>query len=112
MMEETKKEGPVLTLNPFAEEAAPQAPEAALLAVEQEPADSKILADWLSEMRGARVKIFVPQKGEKHGLQLFGVLPQDEGVYRCDCDGEPSSKLPASNPVKVALKGIMQEIGL
>ena len=49
---------------------------------------------------------------EKHGLQLFGVLPQDEGVYRCDCDGEPSSKLPASNPVKVALKGIMQEIGL
>ena len=38
MMEETKKEGPVLTLNPFAEEAAPQAPDAALLAVEQEPA--------------------------------------------------------------------------
>ena len=49
---------------------------------------------------------------EKHGLTLLGVLPQDEGVYRCDCDGEPSSKLPDSNPVKVALKGIMQEIGL
>ena len=49
---------------------------------------------------------------EKHGLHLFGVLPQDEGVYRCDCDGEPSAKLPDTNPVKVALKGIMQEIGL
>jgi len=49
---------------------------------------------------------------EKHGLTLLGVLPQDEGVYRCDCDGEPSAKLPASNPVKVALKGIMQSIGL
>ena len=49
---------------------------------------------------------------EKHGLTLFGVLPQDEGVYRCDCDGEPSSKLPQSNPVKVALKDIMQTIGL
>ena len=49
---------------------------------------------------------------EKHGLTLFGVLPHDEGVYRCDCDGEPSAKLPDSNPVKVALKGIMQSIGL
>ena len=49
---------------------------------------------------------------EKHGLQLLGVLPQDEAVYRCDCDGDPSSKLPDSNPVKTALKGIMQSIGL
>ena len=49
---------------------------------------------------------------EKHGLELLGVLPQDEGVYRCDCDGEPSAKLPASNPVKLALKDIMKSIGL
>ena len=49
---------------------------------------------------------------EKHKLTLLGVLPQDEGVYRCDCDGEPSAKLPDSNPVKTALKGIMQSIGL
>ena len=49
---------------------------------------------------------------EKHGLTLFGVLPQDEAVYRCDCDGEPSAKLPESNSVKTALKGIMQSIGL
>ena len=48
----------------------------------------------------------------KHGLDLLGVLPQDEGVYRCDCDGDPSAKLPDSNPVKVALQGIMQSIGL
>ena len=49
---------------------------------------------------------------EKHGLKLLGVLPQDESVYRCDCDGEPSAKLPASNPVKTALKGIMAGVGL
>ena len=49
---------------------------------------------------------------EKHGLKLFGVLPQDEGVYDCDSDGTPSSKLPETNPVKQALKGIMTEIGL
>ena len=48
----------------------------------------------------------------KHGLTLFGVLPQDEAVYRCDCDGDPSAKLPESNPVKTALKGILQTIGL
>ena len=49
---------------------------------------------------------------EKYGLTLFGVLPQDESIYRCDCDGEPSAKLPASNPVKVALKGILENLGI
>ena len=49
---------------------------------------------------------------EKHGLKLFGVLPHDDAVYRCDCVGEPSSKLPDSDPMKTALKGIMQGIGL
>ena len=49
---------------------------------------------------------------EKHGLKLLGVLPQDEGVYRCDCDGEPSAKLPDSNPVKAAVKKTMQDLGL
>ena len=48
----------------------------------------------------------------KHGLTLFGVLPQDEGVYSCDSDGSPSSKLPAENPVKVALKGIMESLSI
>ena len=48
----------------------------------------------------------------KHGLKLFGVLPQDEAVYRCDCAGEPSAKLPDSDPMKTALKGIMASIGL
>ena len=49
---------------------------------------------------------------EKHGLKLLGVLPQDEGVYRCDCDGEPSAKLPESNPVKAAVKKTMESLGL
>ena len=49
---------------------------------------------------------------EKHGLKLLGVLPQDDGVYRCDCNGEPSAKLPDSNPVKTAVKNVMQSVGL
>ena len=54
----------------------------------------------------------VKEEIAKHGLDLLGILPQDEGVYRCDCNGEPSAKLPQNNPVKVALKAIMQELGL
>ena len=49
---------------------------------------------------------------EKHGLKLFGVLPHDDAVYRCDCQGEPSAKLPEADPMKTALRGIMQSIGL
>ena len=49
---------------------------------------------------------------DKHGLSLLGVLPQDESVYQCDCDGEPSARLPENNPVKVALKAIMKDLGI
>ena len=49
---------------------------------------------------------------EKYGLKLFGVLPHSDAVYRCDCDGAPSAKLPDNDPMKVALKGVMQSIGL
>ena len=54
----------------------------------------------------------VKEEIEKHGLQLLGVLPQDDGVYRCDCDGEPSAKLPKDNPVKTALHDILQSMGI
>ena len=48
----------------------------------------------------------------KHGLKLFGVLPHDEAVYRCDCAGDPSSKLPDSDPMKQKLKELMKDIGI
>ena len=54
----------------------------------------------------------VKEEIEKHGLTLFGILPHDDAVYRCDCEGEPSSKLPDNDPMKLALKGIAQSIGL
>ncbi len=46
------------------------------------------------------------------GLTLFGVLPQSEEVYRCDCEGTPSSKLPDTDPMKSALKQILPTVGL
>jgi len=54
----------------------------------------------------------IQEEIEKHGLKLFGVLPHDEAVYDCDCNGDPSAKLPDSDPMKTALKSVMQSIGL
>ncbi len=61
---------------------------------------------------GGVLEAGVLEEIEKHGLTLFGVLPQDESIYLCDCNGEPSARLPENNPVKVALKGILQSMGL
>ena len=54
----------------------------------------------------------VQEEIEKHGLTLFGVLPQDETVYEYDCEGKPSSQVPESAPVKQALAGIMNRLNL
>lgn len=53
----------------------------------------------------------VKEEIEKHGLDLIGVLPQDDAVYRCDCEGKPSALVPEDTPIKVALAKIMQELG-
>ena len=45
-------------------------------------------------------------------LDLLGVLPNDETVFRYDADGLPSSKVPEDNPVKKALNGIVEKLGL
>ena len=49
---------------------------------------------------------------EKHGLKLFGVLPHSDDIYRADCAGEPSAKLPGDNPVKQALANTLKSIGI
>ena len=54
----------------------------------------------------------VKEEIAKQNLDLIGVLPQDEAVYEADCDGRPSSKIPESSPMKTALRGIMQQLGL
>ena len=49
---------------------------------------------------------------EAHGLELLGVLPQDEEVFRCDCSGDPSALLPDGNAVKAALREILDRLKL
>ena len=49
---------------------------------------------------------------EKQGLYLLGVVPQDDAVYRFDCDGRPMVELPADSPVRGALGEIAAKLGL
>ena len=49
---------------------------------------------------------------ERQGLNLLGVVPQDETVYRFDCDGRPMVELPADSPVRRALGEIVAKLGL
>ncbi len=59
-----------------------------------------------------RLEAGVLEEIEKQGLTLFGVLPQDGEIYRCDCEGLPSARLPGDNPVKQALGDILRKLGL
>ena len=49
---------------------------------------------------------------QKQELELLGGVPQDEQVYRFDCDGKPTVQLPADSPVRAALKEIIQKLEL
>lgn len=61
---------------------------------------------------GGKLDEQVLEEIQRHGLKLFGVLPHDEAVYRCDCAGDPSAKLPDSDPMKIAVADIMASLGL
>ena len=54
----------------------------------------------------------VMEEINKYGLQLAGVLPQDETVYEYDCEGKPSSQVPDDTPVKTALAAVMRDLNL
>jgi CO dehydrogenase maturation factor len=45
------------------------------------------------------------------GLDLIGVIPQDETIFEYDSDGKASSQVPDDNPVKQAVQKIMKDLG-
>ncbi len=49
---------------------------------------------------------------KNQGLDLLGVVPQDESVYEYDCEGRPTVSLPEDNPVKQALRAIVDKLEL
>lgn len=44
--------------------------------------------------------------------EVLGVVPQDEEVYRFDCEERPTVQLPADSPARAALKGIIEKLEL
>ena len=46
------------------------------------------------------------------GLDLLGVVPQDDTIYEYDCDGKPTTDVPEENPVKQALRRIADGLKL
>ena len=73
------------------------------------PGEMKLI---VNRAPGGQLNPGVAEEIEKYGLELIGVLPQDEQVYEYDCEGKPSSKVPDSSPVKQALSGIMRSLDL
>ena len=49
---------------------------------------------------------------ENQKLNLVGVVPQDDTVYQYDCEGRPTASLPEDNPVKMALRAIVDKLEL
>lgn len=49
---------------------------------------------------------------EKQGLNLLGVVPQDQTVYEYDCDGIPTVNLPEDSPVRAAMMDIIDKLNL
>ena len=49
---------------------------------------------------------------EIQGLNLLGVVPQDELVYEYDCEGRPTVELPEDSPVRKAMGEIVKKLNL
>ena len=77
--------------------------------LELKPGQMKLI---VNRAPGGKLNAAVLEEIERHGLDLVGVLPQDDTVFEYDCEGKPSAKVPANNPVKVALSSIAAKLGL
>ena len=46
----------------------------------------------------------------KHNLDLLGVVPHDDVVYEYDCEGKPTSEIPADSKSKVAFEALLDKL--
>ncbi|MBQ4370619.1 MAG: AAA family ATPase [Oscillospiraceae bacterium] len=47
---------------------------------------------------------------ENQGLELLGVVPQDQNIYDFDCAGKPTIKLPEDSPARLAFNQLAEKI--
>jgi CO dehydrogenase maturation factor len=52
----------------------------------------------------------VEEEIKLQGLDLAGVVPQDEMVYEYDCEGKPTSKLPQDSKARKAFEDILTQL--
>ena len=61
---------------------------------------------------GGKLNDGIKEEIKNQGLDLLGVVPLDETVYEYDCEGRPTVDLPEDNPVKNALREIVDKLDL
>jgi len=54
----------------------------------------------------------VLEEVKSQNLDLLGVIPQDETVYKYDSEGKPIVDVPDDSPIKLAVKNIIKELGI
>jgi len=54
----------------------------------------------------------IAEEIERQGLDLIGVVPLDQNVFEYDAYGKPLVDLPADSPSKVALREIVDKLGI
>ena len=52
----------------------------------------------------------IKEEIETQGLELLGVMPQDDTVYRFDSDGRPIVEIPKEAPVRKAFDAIVRKL--
>ena len=80
--------------------------------VREQKIDPSFMGLIVNRAPGGRLNEGTEEEIKKQGLKLLGVIPQDEEVYRYDCDGRPTVELSSDSPVRQALDWIISQLEL
>ena len=66
----------------------------------------------VNRVPGGELSDVVLREIDKEGLDLIGVIPQDQGVFEYDSEGKALCDLPEDSPVKTALREIVSKLNI
>ena len=66
----------------------------------------------VNRVPGGELSDVVLNEIDKEGLDLIGVIPQDQGVFEYDSEGKALCDLPEDSPVKTALREIVSKLNI
>ena len=79
--------------------------------VEEMKLNPKTMKLIINRAPGGVLNDGIKEEIANQGLDLIGVIPQDETIFQYDSDGKASSQVPDDNPVKKAVLDIMAQLG-